>query len=51
MFEKVDEDCRDTLMQNILNPKHVINDNDKSIIIVPRKGSQPLRLFCDAHSK
>jgi hypothetical protein len=38
-------------MQNILNPKHVINDNDKSITIVLGEGSQPLILFCDAHSK
>ncbi len=38
-------------MQNILNLEHVIDDNDKSLTIAPRKGFQPLGLFHDAHSK
>jgi hypothetical protein len=30
MFEEIiDENCRNTLVQNILNPKHDIDDNDK----------------------
>ncbi len=34
-FEKlVDEDYIDTLVQNILSHEHVINNNDKLIIIV-----------------
>jgi hypothetical protein len=52
MFEKVvDEDCTYTLMQNILSLEHVIDDNDKLLTITPIEGSQPLGLFCDAHSK
>jgi hypothetical protein len=30
-FEVVDEDCIDTLVQNILSLELVIDDNDKSI--------------------
>jgi hypothetical protein len=37
-------------VQNILNPKHVINNNDKSITIV-HEVSQPLGSFHDAYSK
>ncbi len=52
MFEEVvDEDCTDTLVQNILSLEHVIDGNDKSPTIVPRKKIQLLGLFCDAHSK
>ncbi len=49
--KKIDEDCTNTLVQNILNLEHVIDNNDKSIIIVLEEGFQPLGLFCDAHSK
>ncbi len=36
-------------MQNILSPEHVIDNNDKLLIIAPREGYQPLGLFHDAH--
>jgi hypothetical protein len=49
--EICDEDCIDTLMQNILNVEQVVDDNDKSITIAPREGFQPLGLFHDVHSK
>jgi hypothetical protein len=32
------EDCIDTLIQNILNVKHVIDDNNKLLTIVPIEG-------------
>jgi hypothetical protein len=52
MFEEVvDEDYIHTLVQNILSLEHVINNNDKLLTIVFRKGYQPLGLFCDAHSE
>jgi hypothetical protein len=52
MFEKVVvEDCTHTLVQKNLSHEHIINDNNKSIIIAIGACSQPLRLFCDAHSK
>jgi hypothetical protein len=51
MFKVVDEDYRDTLVQNILSFKHVIDNNDKSLTIALREGSQPLGLLHDAHSK
>jgi hypothetical protein len=52
MFEEVvDEDYIHTLVQNILSFEHVINNNDKLLTIVLRKGYQPLGLFCDAHSE
>jgi hypothetical protein len=35
MFEKVMDDCINTLMQNILNLGHVIENNDKLVIIAP----------------
>ncbi len=47
----VDEDWTNKLVQNILNLEHVINNNDKSMTIVPREGFQPFGLFHDAHSK
>jgi hypothetical protein len=31
--EIINEDCTDTLVQNILSPQHAIDDNDKSITI------------------
>ncbi len=33
-----DEDCIDTLIQNILNVKHAIDDNNKLLTIVPIEG-------------
>jgi hypothetical protein len=52
MFEEVVvEDCTNTLMQNILSHECVINDNDKLIITAIGTRSQPLILFCEAHSK
>ncbi len=50
MFEEVvDEDYTNTLVQNILSLEHVIDYNEKLLIIVLRKGFQPLGLFHDAH--
>jgi hypothetical protein len=50
MFEEVvDEDYTNTLVQNILSLEHVIDYNEKLLIIALRKGSQPLGLFHDAH--
>jgi len=52
MFEKIlDEEYTDTLMQNILNLEHVIDDNEKSRTIALKKGSQLLGLFCDHKKK
>jgi hypothetical protein len=52
MFEKVaTEYCTYTLMQNILNFKHVIDSNNKSLIIALGDVFQPFGLFRDAHSK
>ncbi len=49
-FEEIcDEDCIDTLVQNILNVEQVVDDNDKSIIIAPREGFQPFGLFHDVN--
>ncbi len=36
--DNFDEDCIDTLIQNILNVKHVIDDNNKLLTIVPIEG-------------
>jgi hypothetical protein len=36
-------------MQNILNLGHVIENNDKLVIIAPWEGTQPLWFFCDVH--
>jgi hypothetical protein len=47
--EVVDEDCTNTLMQNILSHEHFIDNNEKSLAIVPREGYQPFGLFHDAH--
>ncbi len=38
-------------MQNILNPEHDIDDNDKLLTIALGKGSQPFGLFHDTHSE
>jgi len=39
------EDCIDTLIQNILNVKHVIDDNNKLLTIVPIEGFWFLKYF------
>ncbi len=36
-------------MQDILSLEHVIDNNDKSLIIAHGKGSQPLGQVCDAY--
>jgi hypothetical protein len=38
-------------VQNILNVEQIVDDNDKSITIAPRKGFQLLGLFHAIHSK
>jgi hypothetical protein len=39
MFKKIlDEICSDTLVQNILNLKHIVDDNIKSITIILGEG-------------
>ncbi len=43
----VDEDCIDTIMQNILSHEHIIDDNDKLVTTILEK----VGLFCDAHSE
>jgi hypothetical protein len=44
-FEKIVEDDNTiTLMENIVKPKHIIDDNQDSITIVPREGIEPLVL-------
>ncbi len=45
----VDEDYTNTLVQNILSPEHIIDDNDKSITIACREGSQLRGLFRATH--
>jgi hypothetical protein len=41
----------ETLVQNILHPEQIIDDDSKTLIIVPIEGFQPLGLFCDQYSK
>ncbi len=38
-------------MKNILNVEQIVDDNDKSITIAPRKGFQAFGLFHDVHSE
>lgn len=48
MFKEIlDEICNDTLVQNILNPKPIVDDNIKSITIVLGEGFWPLNFFDD----
>jgi hypothetical protein len=52
MFEEVvNENCTNTLVENILNLEHVIDDNDKSLTIAPGEGFQLFGLFRHAHSE
>jgi hypothetical protein len=45
-FENVlNETYTNTLVQNVLDPKHVIYDGSKSLTIAPREGFWPLWLF------
>jgi flagellin-specific chaperone FliS len=47
-FEKImEKDNIDTLVENILNFEHIIEDNQDSIIVVLGEGFQPLGLCCD----
>jgi hypothetical protein len=51
-FEKImEKDNIDILMENILNSKHIIDDNQNSITIALGEGFSPLGLFRDIHSK
>jgi len=54
-FEKFEKNMKkdniNTLVENILNSEHIIDDNQDSITIVLGEGFQPLGLFCDIHSK
>ncbi len=51
-FEEIMEKYNiDTLVENILNSEHIIDDNQNLITIVLGEGFQPLGLFCDIHSK
>jgi hypothetical protein len=34
-----------------LNPEQIIDEDSKTLTIVPREGFQPLGLFCDPYSK
>jgi hypothetical protein len=47
----IEENFKETLVQNILNLEQIIDDDSKTLIIVPREGFQPLGLFCDPYSK
>jgi hypothetical protein len=42
--EIVDDECTDTLIQNILEPKNIVDDDD-SIAIAPGENFRPLGLF------
>jgi hypothetical protein len=48
--EIVDDESTDTLVQNILEPKNIVDDDD-SIAIVPGENFQPLGLFLNLHSE
>ncbi len=51
-FEEImEKDNINTLVENILNSKHKIDDNQDLITIALGEGFQPLGLFCDIHSK
>ncbi len=45
--EIIEENSRETLVQNILNPKQIIDDDLKTLAIVPWKGFWALGLFRD----
>jgi hypothetical protein len=48
MFKEIlDEICNDTLIQNILNLKYIVDDNIKSITIVLWEGFWPLKFSED----
>jgi len=48
MFQEIlDEICNDTLVQNILNLKHIVDDNIKPITIVLGEGFLPLKISDD----
>jgi hypothetical protein len=39
------------MIQNILNPKQIIDDKSKPIIVSPEENFKLFRLFHDKHSK
>jgi hypothetical protein len=45
-FEKLyDEDYASTLVENIINVEHIIDNDETSLTIAPIKGFQPFGLF------
>ncbi len=51
-FEKIiEENCGKTLVQNILNPKQIIDDDLRILTVASREGFWPLGLFLDPYSK
>jgi hypothetical protein len=51
-FEEIIEDnFRDTLVQNILGPQQIVDNNSKSLILALGKGFQPFGIFCDKYLK
>ncbi len=50
MFEEnVEKNCGDTMVQNILDTKQIIDDKFKSITITLGESSRPYGLFRDKH--
>jgi hypothetical protein len=43
------ENNTNTMVEIILNHKHIIDDNQNSITIILIKAFQPCNLFCDIH--
>ncbi len=51
-FEKIiEEDSRKIFVQNILNPKKIIDNDSKTLTIALSKGLWPLGLFYDLYSE
>jgi hypothetical protein len=49
--EIIEESCGKTLVQNILNPKQIIDDDLRILTVASREGFWPLGLFLDPYSK
>jgi len=49
--EIIEENCGETLVQNILHFKQIIDDDSKTLTIALAKGFQPLGLSLDSYSK
>jgi len=45
----LEENYENTFLQNIMNPKQIVDDNSKLLPIALGEGFYSLRLFCDAH--